>query len=116
MHESSLALALIDKISALKDERGFGSVKKIVVEIGAFSNVVPELFYSAFEAVKIDSCAQTAELIIEDRRGKLKCEMCGHEYFPDIPIAVCPSCGELGGKIEQGRELRLLSLEVEDED
>jgi len=116
MHETSLALALIEKIESLKIERGFGDVKKVFVEIGMFSNVVPELFYNAFEVAKAGSCVQAAELIIEDRRGKLVCDVCGCEYFPDIPIAVCPNCGELAGKIEQGRELRLLGLEVEDED
>lgn len=116
MHETSLALALINKIEALKTERGFSSVKRVVVEIGTFSNVVPDLFYNAFEIVKTGSCAESAELVIKALRGKLKCERCGHEYFPDIPIAVCPSCRELDGKIEQGRELLLKSLEVEDED
>jgi len=116
MHELSLAQALMSKIEELATQHGFAKVRRVVVEIGAFSNVVPELFESAFEAVKAGSCASEAELVIEDKRGVLVCEACGHTYYPDIPIALCPNCGELAGHIEQGREFILKSLEVDDDD
>ena len=116
MHEYSLAMALIDKIESLKKERGFKSVRTIVLEIGNFSNVVPEAFSNAFEMAKTGTCAASAELVIEDKRGELVCDSCGAHYFPDIPIALCPQCGKLSGQIVQGRELLLKSLEVDDED
>jgi len=116
MHEFALASALIDKIEELKKEHGFSKVERVVVEIGTFSNVVPELFISAFDAAKKGTCADSAELVIEDKRGKIKCEACGYEYYPEIPIMLCPNCGELAGRIESGREFILKSLEVVDED
>ena len=116
MHELSLACALIEKIESLKQEHHFKTVKKIIVEIGTFSNVVPELFKDAFECAKIGSCAQSATLTIEDKRGRFICKSCGKTYTPEIPIAICPYCGKPSGMIEQGREIILKTLEVDDED
>lgn len=115
MHEFFLARTVLNKVEELKNQFGFRIVTTVTVEIGRFSNVAPDLLASAFEFAKANTCAAFADLIIEDTRGNLMCESCGEEYFPDIPVAVCPRCGELSGKIIQGRELILKTLEVDDE-
>ena len=116
MHEFGLALTLIGKIEELCKTMPGHSVRKVFVTIGVFSNVVPEAFANAFEFARLESSAKDAELVIETQAGKLVCEFCNGEYSPDIPVALCPHCGKLSGRIVQGRELLLTGVEVEDED
>jgi len=87
-----------------------GRIARVVLEIGQFSGVEPELLRYAFEWVNKGTLLEHAEFEILTPPLLLYCRNCETEYLGELEDLRCPVClGETFDTI-QGREMRVKSI------
>jgi hydrogenase nickel incorporation protein HypA/HybF len=108
MHE----LAITESIVATVVERMPGTaVRRVRLEIGRLSGVVPDAVRFCFELVTAGTTLDGAVLEIDEPGGRVACRRCGIEFDTDEALALCP-CGSVDVELLRGRELRIRSVEV----
>jgi len=111
MHELALARAIL--ATALDRAEG-RRVRSVEVTVGALRQVVPSSLAFNFEVLAGAAGCEGATLEQRLEPARLRCA-CGEEWELDEISFVCPRCG--GGETEviAGEELRVESIEVEEE-
>lgn len=109
MHELALATSIADTVC----ERAAGRpVRRVTVRVGALTAVVPEAMRFCFGLAVEGTVAEGAGLVIEHRPGAGHCRSCGADFaLPDL-ILLC-SCGSADVAVVSGRELMIVSMEVD---
>ena len=113
MHEMSIALSVIEAVLDKAREEGGGKVTGIELVVGRLAGVQVESLRFCFDAATRDTLAEGAELIIEEREGRGRCEACGAEFPVTSYYAKCPACGAFRVRIESGEELAVRSFTIE---
>ena len=111
MHELSLAENLREIIEAEAGRQGFGQVKKVCLQIGKLSCVMPSAMRFCFDEVMRGSMAEGAVLEIEEVEGKGFCPVCRTTVSMEALYDLCPECQKPMDVI-QGLEMRIQALEV----
>ena len=79
--------------------------------------VVPEALEFAWEALRLDDpLTEDCELSFEEVGPRSACLACGAEFDHDRFHVRCPVCGSDGTRLLRGRELDIVSMEVETPD
>ena len=114
MHELSIACSIVETVEEnLSDENS--RAVKVLVKIGKMSGVVKDALLFSFDVAAQDTRVQGATLEIEELPVIIHCDKCNTESELDnSPIFRCAQCGELTGNILQGKEMELVSIEIED--
>jgi len=112
VHELSLA----DAILAVAREHAEGRrVTSVEVKIGQLRQVVPDALDFAFGLVAEGTNVEGAALQVEHVPARLACADCEAETtVSEFPLA-CGGCGSLDVSVVGGDELRVESLELENE-
>jgi len=113
MHELSIMASALDLALAQATKAGALRLHAIRLRIGALSGVVPEALEFAFEGLTPGTLAEGARLIIEDVPARFWCGPCGAEFHSEDLIAECPNCHQPSGELRAGRELEIVSIEVD---
>jgi hydrogenase nickel incorporation protein HypA/HybF len=116
MHEASLArelLRLIEQAAQAHSARKVGAAR---VELGALSCVSADALTFAFEALRRGTLAESCHLLIERSPLRIACPACGAEGATDAQAPACPECGQIPLEVLSGREMRLVSIDVEDDE
>ena len=113
MHEMALMASMLELIEDQARVDGFHKVVRVDLEIGRLSGVEPEAMRFAFDVGTEDSLVAGAELFIEEPEGLARCEVCGVESAIEMIFDPCPECGKGPMEILAGRDMRIVSLEVE---
>jgi len=111
VHEAAIAQSLLEIVKEQALLHGARRVSRVRVRVGALSGVVPEALTFAFEAMSKGGIAEGAVLEVEEVPSRIRCEDCG--VFEGTPFLVCPNCGKLA-ELLSGRELEIISMEIED--
>ena len=113
MHEFSVVASLLESCESIAKENRATKIV-VYVEIGERSGVNPILLQSAFEAFKIGSQWEKAELHINFVKVELTCRNCGGVgEARGINYTQCPQCKSNDVFISKGDEMLLLRLEME---
>lgn len=113
MHELSIALSLVQLAQDAALQAGAVQVKRVQIEVGAMSGVVPEALELSFTIATRETLLEGAELKITCVPVVIFCALCGQEGEPTSSVSICcPSCGTPSGDIRRGQELDLVSLEI----
>ena len=113
MHEVSIALSLLDIAERHCKKEGYQGIESIAVKIGKASGVMPEALLFAFDAVKLGTLADKAHLTIEEIPVSGYCHRCMKSFSVDEAFVLCcPNCGETSFRIDTGRELDIVELDV----
>jgi hydrogenase nickel incorporation protein HypA/HybF len=112
MHEMSICQSLMDQVEKIASEQGASRVDSIVLSIGPLSGVEPVLLNHAYEAARIRTVAENADLQIETGPIEVKCRSCGSSGEAEVNRLLCSSCGDWQVDLIKGDELLLLRLEV----
>ena len=112
MHELSLTRQLVEIAEEHARRENAREIVSVTLEIGALSGVIPEAVEFAFDVCTRGTLAQGAKLIIRRIGGRSHCLECGHEADLEINTFTCSSCGSFALETLQGREMRLVELEV----
>ncbi|MBW2735528.1 MAG: hydrogenase maturation nickel metallochaperone HypA [Deltaproteobacteria bacterium] len=115
MHELSIAVDLIATIEDTARAHQATGVSLAIVEVGALSGVVPDALSFAFEVARKGSLAADCTLEIKEVPLKARCSACQWEGEIEPLNPVCPSCKELSMEVLSGRDMRLVSIEIDEE-
>jgi len=108
MHELSIAEAVLAVARGHAGDRRLAAVR---VEVGHLRQVVPSALAFAFELL-----APGVELEIVEVPAEGRCRDCSVlTVFDGFPLA-CAACGGLDVQVVRGEELRVESLDVEEQE
>jgi hydrogenase nickel incorporation protein HypA/HybF len=108
MHEAGITAEIIE----IAAEKAAGArVKRIVLEIGKLSAILPDAVRFAFEAMSPESPVAGAVLEIREIPGQARCRACSAVFPLETPLGLC-ACGGTDLEWLSGEELRLKELEV----
>ncbi len=114
MHEVSIAESLL-KIAVDECKRnGYTKINNVRVCIGSASGVMPEALLFAFNALKSETIASGAVLMIEEVPISGHCSACSVDFTSSEKFVLCcPQCGSSAYTLNTGRELDIKELEVD---
>ncbi|MBI5101298.1 MAG: hydrogenase maturation nickel metallochaperone HypA [Nitrospirae bacterium] len=113
MHEVSIALNVLDIITAQCKKEGYQRIDAVRLRIGRASGIMPDALSFAFEAIKGDSIAGHAGLEIEEVPVTGSCRDCNAVFTSDGEyVLACPVCNSGSFSITGGRELDIIDMEV----
>jgi hydrogenase nickel incorporation protein HypA/HybF len=108
MHELSIAEAVLAVARRHAGERRLAAVR---IEVGHLRQVVPDALAFAFELL-----APGVDLEIVEVPAEGRCRDCGAiTVFDGFPLA-CAACAGLDVEVVRGEELRVESLDVEEQE
>ena len=113
MHELSIALSLVDLAQEEAEKHG-GRVCALHLRIGALAGVVPEALLASYEMACAATPLEGSRLVIEDIPVVVYCPQCRAEReLSSMQDFCCAECGTPTSRIERGRELELVAMEIE---
>ncbi|MFN3740673.1 MAG: hydrogenase maturation nickel metallochaperone HypA [Thermodesulfovibrionales bacterium] len=116
MHEASIAQSILEIAINECLKAGASRIDRIKVEIGIMNTVSNASLLFAFNASKINTIAEDAELDIIEKPAGGFCRDCGQRFITEqLLLLNCPICGGKDFIIDQGRELNIIELEVSGE-
>jgi hydrogenase nickel incorporation protein HypA/HybF len=83
------------------------------MRFGILSGVVPDAFRFSFEALAEGTAAEGCELLMETAKPSCYCGPCDLEFAAGLHAYACPRCGSESTEVRGGRELDLVSIEVD---
>ena len=113
MHELSIAQAIVEQVVAIVRRESASRAISVTVAVGALSGVDPESLKFVFPMVAEDTPAHSAELIVQSVAARVRCRACGAESAPELPFVACAACGATDIELQAGRELHIVSAEIE---
>ncbi|BDP44274.1 putative hydrogenase nickel incorporation protein HypA (plasmid) [Deinococcus aetherius] len=112
MHESSIALSLIDVACEVLRAHGAARASALTVRVGQWSSVVPEALLGAFPACAEGTPLEGARLSIVRVPGVAECPRHGPVELEATRGLRCPLCGAPTPTLLRGDELELDELEL----
>ena len=113
MHEMSLAQALIDHVIELVEKDGCRNILSVDVSIGALSGVMREALEFCFPVVARGTALESTILNVTEVPLKAECRDCRRISNPEPFEITCCYCGSMNLMVTEGRDFKLISLEVE---
>jgi hydrogenase nickel incorporation protein HypA/HybF len=115
MHELSIAMSIVEMAEEESQRQGGLRVTSVRLRLGALAGVVKTALMSSYELACEATFLTGSKLVIEDVPGVVFCPACNakrpvqnSEWFR------CSACGSLASEIVSGKELEVVSLEVEE--
>lgn len=117
MHELGIVSGILDVACKTAREAGASRVVSVTVRIGDMCETVPEAMNFAWEALREeDPLTLESEMVVERVHPRSACVQCGEEFDHDRFHCRCPKCGSGQTMLLRGRELDIVSLEIETPD
>lgn len=112
MHEFSIASAMLDTVLKQAARNRAASVVAVKARIGELAGVVQEALEFAWQTLTEETLAAGSKLEIEHVPVACYCAPCHQEFVAKVMSYRCPRCGQLSAELLRGRELELVSIEV----
>ena len=113
MHELSIVQNILEIAESEARKNNAAKIIKIGLKIGEMSGVVIDSINFCFEALKSNTIARDAELLIDHVPLTGRCKNCGNNFQISNYIFKCNTCNNTDIEIISGRELFVDELEVE---
>jgi hydrogenase nickel incorporation protein HypA/HybF len=108
MHELAITQEIV---GILRERAGDRRVRRVVLEIGKLSAVLPDAVRFCFDLCVEGTPAEGALLEIVETPGRARCRPCGSEVVLERPFGRC-RCGSSDLEWISGEELMVRELEV----
>lgn len=117
MHELGVVSGIIDVVLGTAREAEASRVVAVSLRVGDLCEIVPESMDFAWEVLREeDELTRDAELRVERVAPRSACVQCGAEFDHDRFHCRCPVCGSGQTLTVRGRELDIVSIEIETPD
>lgn len=117
MHEFSIAENIVNLLEEVLNENNGKRVTKFTLEIGEFSNVVPEVLISAFEVLKTyKDFIKDSEVEMRSVPLLLKCNSCRETFKSREFVLICPFCQSYDVDAVDGTRIILREVIIEAEE
>ena len=115
MHEMGIACQIIDiALASVPAHLADKKIQRINLKIGKLAAVVPESLRFCFEVAAGETNLAHAQLNIESVDVVAKCHNCGLQWTVDGPVFTCPKCKSGSLDVISGRELDIISIDIEE--
>jgi hydrogenase nickel incorporation protein HypA/HybF len=115
MHELTLANSLVELAACHAASHGAGRVTRINIRLGQLCGIARALYFCFGPAARGTLC-EGAELRIAEVPLTVQCDSCGGVKHPHTPFNLrCPDCGGPVRKVLSGREMELVSIELDNQ-
>jgi hydrogenase nickel incorporation protein HypA/HybF len=108
VHELSITQSVVDAVTL---RMGEARIRRVRLEIGKLSGLVPDAVRFCFEVVATGTTCEGALVEIDEPCGHARCRTCGSAFETDDMLALC-GCGSADIAVEGGRELRIREVEL----
>lgn len=108
MHEMAITQSVVD---AVCDRMGDAPVRRVCLEIGKLSGVVPDSVQFCFDLITEGTTLEGAALEIVQPSGRARCRDCDAEFAMNDLLMLC-ECGSANRELLAGEELRIREVEV----
>ena len=108
MHEMAITQ---DIVEIVRGRAGGRKVRRVVIEIGKLSLVMPDAVRFCFDLVAEGTPVEGAVLEILEPAGRGRCRTCGGEVALERPFGRCV-CGSTDLDWISGEELKVREMEV----
>ncbi len=112
MHELGLLDAVIKTVERIVKKENLSHVRKIVLEIGELSGVVPHFITDCYDAVVADTAYQDTKLVLEIVPGIARCNDCQIEFRVDVEHLCCTQCSGKNLTPIEGKDLTIKEIEA----
>ena len=113
MHELAITQSVMKIALKTAQENGAKRIKTIRLQLGDYSDVMPEYVEKYFDLVSRDTIACGAHIEAYRVRARIRCEACGAENEIERGRGRCPICGSDTIKMLSGTQCLVESIEVE---
>jgi len=113
VHEVGIIQSVLEIAESQARRSGALRINEIRMRVGRMTGVVPDALEHAFAVLKDGTMAAAARLEVEFVPGAFWCVACAAEFEADDLIGGCPTCREPSFDMRRGRELDVVSLEVD---
>jgi hydrogenase nickel incorporation protein HypA/HybF len=108
MHELAVTQEIVE---ILRERAGKRKVRRVVIEIGKLSLILPDAVRFCFDLCAEGTPAEGAQLEILEPAGRARCRDCGGEVALEQPFGRC-ACGSTDLDWISGEELKVKEMEV----
>jgi len=125
MHEFSIASQIWESVARAAREHGGGRVLSVTLEVGELNLLEDEQLRFWITELGARDGSPDINLSITRLPGRVRCRDCGEEAEPGLPLGEldhflpllmsCRACGSRSVAVIGGRELRVVSAEIEKE-
>jgi hydrogenase nickel incorporation protein HypA/HybF len=116
LHELSIAYSLVEAASKAASAAGARAVIVVRLRLGPLSGVVQNALQFGYDIATKDTVLEGSRLEIEEVPVIIRCGHCKRDVtLPNIQVFRCPVCNTPSAQIVQGRELEIVSLEIDDD-
>lgn len=112
MHEASIVESLLELVQ--QNLPTGGRARKVEVRVGLLTGVSPDAMRFYFEILREDTLGSQAELDVTVEPLHAQCRKCNAAHRLREIAWFCPVCGAQDLNFQNGDELQLCSIEVED--
>ena len=113
MHELAVTESLLKTATEFAQKNDAKKVIRLNLLIGNLSGIVDDSVQFYWDMISEDTICSQAQLNIERRPAKFKCQACQTEYALDDELSPCPQCGSVDIRVIAGDEFLLQSIEIE---
>lgn len=114
MHEMGVVIQMIKTANRFAEENGVKAVRKLTVQIGEMSPIMPQYVSMFFGDVIPDyPLLKDCKLIIESEEPMAFCLDCGESFNPKAYREHCPKCRSKKYEVLAGKGFMIKSMEVE---
>jgi hydrogenase nickel incorporation protein HypA/HybF len=110
IHEVSIAENILEIVEEVAKQHQLERIEKVVLEIGQFSGVEPDLLRFAFQVIVDNTLLQNTEIEILTPPLVLYCRSCETEYLGEMEDLRCPVCLGEEFDVRQGKEMLVRSI------
>ena len=114
MHEASIVANVLEIVLEAARQADAREVRSVRLRIGVLAGIDPHALRFSFEAARAGTPAASARLEIEQTPAVLWCGPCDSETIEaEFSGYSCPRCGAAATEIRSGRELEVVSIEID---
>lgn len=114
MHEFSIAMSIIEAAEKEAKQVDALEISKLTLDIGTMSGVEFYALDTALEMAVMGTMLKDSEIIVNKIQAQAICTDCKHRFDIKNVMDSCPLCGSLFHEIISGKELKIKSIVVED--